>query len=435
MLHKTFCSSPWFHLRLTHNGNYEECRCYKDSHEPVNINDTSIMEFYNGARMSTLRKSLLDGDSPKGCNECYYQDQFGKVSGRQKQLLKSGVLSNHFDLSLRSSEHYKYFEYSNNNNGEANYRPTDLQIDLGNTCNSACVMCSPAASSLLLQDYKKLHKINSNIFQNPVATRSWTNDPLMVEKFIAELVNIPDLKYIQFLGGETLYDPAFYTICQRLIDTGLSQNMIVGTTTNGTVYDDRVEKLVANFKQFHLGISIESVTKLNDYIRYPGQIEHIKENILKFLDFRNHSGLYATLRITPNLFTISELHLLFDFMIEHQVTAESCNILTRPDVLRMELLPDDIRQETLDKFDNLISRHGMVHTNNANIRRKDLINTVIANTAIEYRNFVRDYAVPENVDHLRYKLIPFLKGFESLRSNTILDYAPRYKNFLQHYGY
>ena len=31
--------------------------------------------------------------------------------------------------------------------------------------------------------------------------------------------------------------------------------------------------------------------------------------------------------------------------------------------------------------------------------------------------------------------ISFLKAFETVRNNSILDYAPRYEKFLRHYGY
>ena len=173
---------------------------------------------------------------------------------------------------------------------------------------------------------------------------------------------IPNLKYVHLLGGETLYDENFYTICEALIERGAAQNVIMGTTTNGTVYNERIEHIIRNFKEVHLGISIEAVSKLNDYIRYPSQVNEIKRNIERYLDLRADTGLNVIIRISPNIFSIYELDQLFEYLIQVHAIAESCNILTDPASLRIELLPNDIRQECLQKFNELVTKQiGRAH--------------------------------------------------------------------------
>jgi hypothetical protein len=385
--------------------------------------------------MTAFRKDLLDGKAASGCKECYYQDSVNKLSGRHKQLLKSGIRSNDFVRTMRASPHYEHFVHSLNNDGHGDYYPTDLQIELSNVCNNACIMCFPASSSMLENDYKKLFKINAEIFPEHTHAKSWSRDPQLVGQLIDDMCQIPNLSYVHLLGGETLYDENFYNICEALIQKGKAQHIILGTTTNGTVYNSRIEKIVKSFKQVHLGISIDAVSDLNDYIRYPSQIAEVKQNIEHFLNLRDSTGLDIIVRITPNIFTIYELDELFEYLIEKHAIAESCNILTDPQVLRIELLPEDIRQECLEKFDNLIERHNLKFAYTPNIRNPHAINQVLANTIVEYRNFIRDYQVPSNAETLRHRLVAFLTGFEQLRKNTILDYAPRYKEFLQHYGY
>jgi sulfatase maturation enzyme AslB (radical SAM superfamily) len=385
--------------------------------------------------MRQLRAALLNGQSAPGCASCYYEDEFGKLSGRTRQLLKSGVQVNDFDRTMRSSPHYQRFLHSYQNSGHGDYHPVDLQIDLGNVCNSACIMCDPVSSSRLHTDYIKLHKINSTLFENPSKYTSWTQNPDTLERFITELIAIPNLKYIHFLGGETLYDEAFYTICDRLVTAGISKNIIIGTTTNGTIHNNRIDNLISQFKEFHLGISIEAVSSLNDYVRYPGKIDPILSNIDKFLALRSSTGLYVSLRITPNIFTISEIDQLFEYMIEKNVIAESCNILFKPECLRIELLPESIRQQTIDKLDQLIVKYKLTKTSDNNIRKADAIADVIGNVVIDYQQFLTTYAIPKNVDILRQQLVIFLKSFESLRNNSILDHAPNYTEFLRHYGY
>jgi MoaA/NifB/PqqE/SkfB family radical SAM enzyme len=433
MFDKSFCSSPWFHLRLKYDGFFGECRWGKKT-PGHNFANTSIMQFYNSEQMSHMRSQLLNGEKPSNCETCYYEETFGKLNGRIRQLAKSGIDKNNFVLTARSSPHYKLFEYSHKNNGQANYEPVDLQIDLGNVCNSACIMCHPIASSRLTLDYNKLSKTNP-LFDTPTPYKSWTQDPTLLDKFVNEIIEIKNLKYIHFLGGETLYDPAFYIICEKLIDAGISKNITIGTTTNGTVYDNRVVRLINEFDGFHLGISIEAVTPINDYIRYPGKLGDIISNIDKFLELRKTSNLFVSLRITPNIFTIYDIDLFIRYMLENQVIAESCNILYKPEQLRMELLPDDIRQEIITKLKKVIEEFELEKHNVVNVRVTESTKKVISDIACEYLNFLETYSALDNEEELRYKLVNFLKGFESLRKNSILDYAPRYKEFLRAYGY
>jgi len=435
MLKDTFCSSPWFHVRLTYDGSFEKCRWVKSADHMHNIQQMTLMEYFDGREMDRFRADFINGRRPPECETCYYQEQFGKVSGRQKQLLKSAIRTDDFTNSLLSSPHCADFLYSDMTEGGVMRNPTDLQVDLGNLCNSACIMCDPQASSRLTQDYNKLSS-RSTLFVKPAPYRSWVDDPAAFQSFLDSLTNLIDLKYLHLLGGETLYNEAFYKICDHLIDHGTSESVIVGTTTNGTIYTSELERIIPKFKEFHLGISIEAVTPLNDYVRYPSNIEIILHNISRFLKLReSHPGLHLTLRITPNLFTVYEIDQLFEYMIANRITAEACNILYKPDCLRMELMPEDIRQEAIAKLEHLVAKYSLAKHNITNVRNPHLVDQVNADTIIDYLEFLKNYSVPNNSDTLHQQLVEFLKSFEGLRNNSILDYAPRYTDFLRRIGY
>lgn len=436
MLKNSFCSSPWFHVRLAHDGSFEQCRWGKDCKTSNNIKDSTILEFFNSNYMTQLRTELLNGNSPQICSNCYYEDSFDKLNGRHRQLNKSAVFKKDFDLSLRSSPHYNDFLYSHNNEGKTTKTPVDLQIDLGNTCNSACIMCHPRFSSRLESEYKKLNKINPDFFKIDKEVISWTKDNKLIEKFVNEIDKFGDIKYIHFLGGETLYDESFYTICERLIENGMSKEVIVGTTTNGTVFDQRIKNIISNFKSFHLGISIETVTELNDYIRYPSKINNVLNNIKEFINLRNENpNIFISLRITPNIFSIYEFDQTFKFMVENNITAESCFILNDPPCLSMEILPDDIRTDILKKFEKIITKYNLKESKIVNTRNPNNIHKVNADTFLDYYNFIKNYNQLPNLEEERYNLVKFLKSFEAIRKNSIIDYAPRYTEFLRHYGY
>jgi len=438
MLRDHFCSSPWFHVRINPNGDYVPCRWdYSLKKSGRNIQDTGLLEYINSEEMCELRNSLLEGKEVFTYQSCHYEDRQNKVSGRQRQLLKSAIDIGNFDKTFCSSPHYEMFKHSYEHRGKTNKLPVDLQIDLGNTCNSACIMCHPMFSSRLQDEYVKLNGIEPNLFFVPAQSQNWADNPVLLEKFINDLEKIPDLKYLHFLGGETLYLKSFYSICEKLIERGIAKNVSIGTTTNGTVYTPKLEKILTEFKHVHLGLSVESMQNVNDYVRWPSKISDVRSNMQNFLSLRDRYNIQISLRITPTIFTVYHLDTIFKYMIENNVIAESCNILQDPRSLRVELLPDDLRQTVLEKINKVINQYNLVDPYQpiVNRRRDDLIQPVISQIVFEYRNFLESYQTPATATADREELVKFIRAFEKLRGNSILDYLPEYEKFLRIHGY
>lgn len=438
MLNNTFCSSPWFHIRIDPEGKFLPCRWSSHKDETgYNIASTTINEFMNSDVMRGIRTSLLNSNKLRMCSNCYYEDANKKVGGRQRQLLKSAITVKNFDKTFCASPHYELFKYSSDNAGLTTQLPVDLQIDLGNTCNSACIMCTPIYSSKLSNEYVTLNRIEPTIFKLFPKVKNWVDDPALVDKFIDELATIPNIRYIHFLGGETLYLKSFYTICNRLIKCGLAKNISIGTTTNCTVYTDQLVHIIKNFKHVHLGLSIESINKINDYIRWPSNITEVTAVIDKFVKLRNATNLHLSLRITPSIFSIFHLDTLFEFMISNQIMAESCDILQEPSCLRFELLPKNLIDQALSKINYIISKYQLSENKNIiiNTRRNDLTDLVITQVIFEYKYLLENYQIPDNIEEERYNLVKFIKAFETVHNNTIMDYLPEYEEFLRQYGY
>lgn len=437
---KTFCSSPWVHVKLNYSGRHIPCRwqsTIQPDIENMNLRTTSIMEFFTSDRMNKFRADLLNGDTLTECKSCHYEDSFGKVSGRVRQLHRSNLDDmTTFDENYPKSPHYEMFKYSEEHQGQSESHPHDLQINLGNICNSACIMCSPMLSTRLNQDYQRLSKTSPILFPTPKKFDCWSDDPEILDKFIKELVQLPSISYIHLLGGETLLLDSFYTICNALIKSGLSKQIFLGTTTNLTVYSERLEHIIPEFGRFHIGLSIESVNPLNDYIRYPSKINDVLTMLDRFLLLKEKTpSIHLTLRITPNIFSIFYIDEVIQYMCDKNITGESCNILENPKHLRIELLPDDLRLLTIEKLRNVIEKNSLVKEKTVNTRDNNLIKQVIADVAFSYIEVLEKMTLPENSEEDRAEMVRFLNGFESLRNNSILDYAPEFEPFLTQYGY
>ncbi len=426
-------------MKVGYDGNYVPCRWMPPGSEvdKTTVGNMSLMEFFNSDHMKQFRTNLFSDQPTKACSACAYQDSFGKVSGRSLQLFRSKISLNSFDQDYEKSHHHQMFEYSRDNAGQTTSYPYDLQVNLSNVCNSACIMCGPKSSSRLVQDYHKLAKKSHPMFYYPEKVEYWGEDPALVEKFIGYLKELPSIDYLHLLGGETLYLESFWRICEALIDAEMAEKIYLGTTTNLTLYSERLENIITKFSKFHVGLSIESVNSLNDYIRYPSEITSVMGNLYKFLKLRDRfpEKINLTLRITPNIFSIFYIDELIQFMCDHNITAESTEILFRPACLRIELMPDNLKLIAIDKLKKVIEKNSLSRSRVVDTRNHLLTHSIISSVAYSYLDFLENMVDPADGDKHRYDLVQFLTGFESLRDNSILDYAPDYKDFLIEYGY
>ena len=195
--------------------------------------------------------------------------------------------------------------------------------------------------------------------------------------------------------------------------------------------------MIKKFKTVNLGLSIESVTPLNNYIRWPADIEVVKNNIKKYIELRKDNNLHLSLRITPNVLSIYHLDQLIDWMIENDIMAESCNIMSDPAQLRTELLSDELRQHVLRKLNSVVLKHGLQRSKTAMINRRiqERSQEAITNVVFEYIDFIENYKQPDNIIEQRKNLVKYLSAYENMRDNNILEYLPEYEKFLRSHGY
>lgn len=417
-------------MRIEHNGDFEFCRWSRkipDS-EKYNISHTDPIEYFQ-KHMSFIRNKLLNGEDLLQCKSCNVMEHHNKVSGRQKQLLKIGIYQSNFAKSFLSSPLFNDIKFSNDNSGKTNLLPVDWQIDLGNFCNSSCIMCLPKYSSKLANEWYQL-----GFLDKPHDNTSWAQDDKLLEKFLASLTKIKNLQYLHFLGGETLITPAFKKILQELISKGLNRNLIIGFTTNLTVWPVDTIDLLKKFKNVHIGLSLETLNNLNDYIRWPSKISVIKENLEKFIQLSSNRDWFISLRVTPNLFSILYIDEIYRFALDRNLGVESCNFIYSPEYLKLDLLPKDLRISAISKLNKIVSEYTNIEHSEPilNVRRKNIVKQTILDDIKSVINYLQSTPIEET----QYdNLVVFLKKIEKKRTNKIINYAPEYENFLRTIGY
>jgi len=419
----SFCPSPWFHMRINNSGHYEYCRwaTKQDRNNLPDIQEQTPLHFFQQG-MSSIRQSLLNGELLDTCRECHQMEARGKVSGRQRQLLKTGIRLDDFTNTMLSSPWLEEFKKT-----ETTLTPQDWQIDLGNFCNSACIFCEPNSSSRLANEFKRIGIINE------VPQASWCENPIKFNFFLDSLRESKTTKYLHFIGGETLITPAFKRILETLVEENLHKKITVGFTTNLTVWDQTVVDLLTQFEQVNLGLSVECIHPLNDYVRYGSNIDQTLEIMEQWLDVAKNSNWLVQLRTTPTIFTMWHLATVYEYAYQRNISVESCNFLNDPAFMRPSVLPMSVRSQVIARLSDWINRYEHTPTEQIiNTRHPAFAQQQIIQDACSYVDYLQNQ--PDESERLP-DLVNYIKLLESSRNNSILRYLPEYEELLRSAGY
>ena len=425
----TFCPSLWYHMRILPSGKMRFCRWgFSKDYMKSDLTQENFLEYFQN-EMSTVRTDMIQGKQIPACHDCQLMESYGKVSGRERQLLKVGIQRNNFDKTFRSSPFYSEFQKSADNNGHTDLWPQDWQIDLGNQCNSNCIFCTPEYSSKLGAELKKLGLVN---YKKPAS--NWSNNDAAVDQFVDMLAKSKKLAFLHFVGGEPMVIPGFKKILKKLVERGLNKTVSMGFTTNLTLWDESIIDLLSQYKEVNLGMSLECFDKINDYVRYPSKIHQVKDILEKFLLASKNKNWLKSLRITPTVFSVPHLVGVYEYAYSKNISVESCNFLDEPAHMRMSILPMNIRTKFADQIQQWIdSKNLPLGEATINYRDPNLVRKSILEDAQSYVDYIRN--APEET-HRITDTVDYIKKLETLRGNTILDYvSPEYEKLLRSAGY
>jgi len=301
-----------------------------------------------------FRQGIQGTQKISPCKVCYLEEQHGSYSKRIKENQKSVIFAQAFDHSYLQSPSRKHFEYSDN--GTTDTMPIDLHINLGNFCNLACKMCNPRASSTIASQQVKWGIESSRQYLGT----DWTRNPEVWNNFKQQLLAIPDLNNIHFMGGETLLTARF----EDLVDTMIKHqrfDLCFSFVTNGTVFKPDLVNKLKQFKRVGIEISIETVTEHNAYQRQGTNTVEVLKNIQSYRDLCNNSNVTVILRSAPSLLSIGYYHTLLEYALKHRLLVRS-NLCYDPKFLYAINLPAEVKQLYAVKYVELIAQLDSIDT-------------------------------------------------------------------------
>jgi MoaA/NifB/PqqE/SkfB family radical SAM enzyme len=347
MSSETFCILPWIHLFVSTTGTLRPCCISQEFSNRHKIFEEGIDNFFNSEDMKALRLALLNNDRPSVCTTCWDKERLGDSYSKRKG-----------ELSLWKSK-INIDELINNTSEDGTIPVNVFSYDLrlGNLCNLKCVMCTPNSSSKWLEDKSILNKYeNTHFNNNSLKNHKWpSNDELWdhLEK------NYENIQIIQFAGGEPLLHKKHYRLLSQLVEGGYSKNIFLKYNTNITVLPPEVFELWSKFQRVDIWSSIDGISELNDYIRYPSRWS----NILDSLSTLDNTPDNMNIRINATLSALNVEYLpeLYNFIVNQKYkkigkgnwydgTHISPDLVYNPLHLSIRILPKHIKERVTKKL-------------------------------------------------------------------------------------
>lgn len=349
-----FCNTPWYELQIYWDGSLGVCcqeahKLYDEPDQTYNISTMTIAEWVNSEPVRKFRLGVAGNSKVSACQRCYDEETYGNTSRRHRSNQKSVIFTRTaFDESYNQSPGFDHFAYSMAHQGMHTGLPIDLHIDLGNHCNLTCKMCRPQASSSIASQYVKW---GINDAKQYIGT-DWTRDQTVWNRVLTELINIPKLNNIHFMGGETLITKRF----EDFVDFMIAHNRFdlnFSFVTNGTTFNQSLLNKLKKFRRVGIEVSIETLTEHNAYQRQGTDTNLVLDNIEKYLAQCNNTSITLTARPAISALTIGSYSSLLKYCLDKQLVVKSL-LVTTPEFLDVRVLPNSVRQQYILNYENLL---------------------------------------------------------------------------------
>ena len=372
------CYAPWHSILVRFNGDIVPDGVYTNRYG--NIFKNNLHEILTSDVAQKTKESIRNGILPSECQQCAKKES---VIGHSRRMFFKDILNPLIQPNI--------VDYSNDF-----HDIRFLEFNMSNACNLKCRMCNGISSSAWVKDEIKLAALNP-IYGRPVNHPEFGYRNLSGE-IIERLFEYPEyfknLTYLSIKGGEPYLEPANKEILKRLINLGVSKNITLDVTTNGTIVDNELHYLAKQFGHTKWTVSLEGVGKLYEYIR--GGDNHPFEGLEQNLEYYNQFDrvILAVTIMTYNICHLKDIDSWYERIKKPNYDIYFNNVVATPAYLNPRLLPNEI---------------------------------------LSYAKFLKEfghinYTQDENLKDLLPTFISFTRDLDNIRKTDVLDVCPELKS-------
>jgi MoaA/NifB/PqqE/SkfB family radical SAM enzyme len=424
-----FCSTPWYDLHIYWDGSLGICSAEDHklyaSDTQYNIANMSIKEWYNSVPVQNFRQQILSDSPVSACRRCYVDESVGGNSRRIRTNQKSVIFQQAFTDSFEQSPGQRHFDKS----GITSTHPIDLHIDLGNYCNLACKMCRPEASSKIASQQVKWGIESSRQYLGT----DWTRNDQVWNNFLQQLLEIPGLNNIHFMGGETLLTQRFEDFVDHMIAHD-RLDLCFSFVTNGTVFRPRLMDKLKQFRRVGIEVSIETVDLHNAYQRQGTDTAQVIENLDRYQTWCNNSNITLTVRPAISALTIGYFPGLLQYCLNKNLIVKSV-LVAKPKFLDAVILPESVKQQYLESYQTLVDQLSYaqvpVDYNASNPHNYVLI----VKEQVHMCMNILTLPEPDNANQLRQQMVDHCRKWDQVYGYDARVLYPELADMWDQYGY
>jgi MoaA/NifB/PqqE/SkfB family radical SAM enzyme len=335
--HNKFCVLPWVSLETSPIGTVRPCcladdeilddfgnKCRLDTHDFDTIRNTY--------HMRQLREQFILGQQPETCRKCWQEESAGRTSKRMHTLdrLKHMLTDEPWNTHARPLMF--------------------LDLKLGNICNLKCRICgSWSSSTFATEELQHVADKKKSFHYEMLQQGAW---PRQNTQFWRELdLVMPQIRYIEFTGGEPFMIQEHFDLLQKLVDTGQAQQVEIHYNTNGTQYPEQAELIWQHFKTVEIAFSIDDVGARFEYQRKNAVWTQVEQNINRFRAMRNaHNNIQLQVCSTVNVFNVLYLADLAQWIDQQDFDFVYWNMLHDAPYLSIASLPNAVKQAAAERL-------------------------------------------------------------------------------------
>jgi len=350
-INKNTCPAFFLDATINSAGSYSPCTALGGG--AFKFENQSFKTTWISPVLEDARERSKAGEKLDICKRCWSEEELGLVSERNYliQDLPPGL------------------DYTDKNYYLSG--PRHLNIKVSNICNLRCRTCQSVDSYLYHIEgayYEKKNNLTRTAYTLEKFKKHFTDSQL------DELFEFsPRLERIELYGGEPFLDDQIPKFLLRLVDAGLSKNIDLSVSTNAThKLTDTWQKILTNFKEVTVNVSIDGIGKKFTYLRHPGDWNDVQKNLATFFDLEYAN---STITVQP-VITVSALNVwhiqdVFDYFANYKV--EPFIIIVQwPKYYCVNVLPDSIKP--------LLTQHLAQYNNPKFIPVINLLNTTPSRT-------------------------------------------------------
>jgi len=373
----TICSYPFVHSYI--GSQYERKLCCI-SDDIVELQKTTLGEFWNSDYMRETRKKMVSGEKVDACSRCYYFEEMKVPSLREE--------------SCRHYTEEDLFEGYDPETGIMNKNPTYFDHRTI-YCNLQCVSCGYVYSSTHMSLYEKMWNKTiefkaDNEFEENTA-----------KEILDSLIN-KECKNIYWAGGEPMMSKVHWMVVELMEKLSNDPEYSDYIKKIGVHYNTNLTKLtwrgkhipdMLEFYQPSIQASIDGTNETFEYCRDGARWNLVSKNwdeYFKKLNKNEQFGIASVLS-SPVLMDIDRW---FDFFGQYNVKVYNhkyiCHHESYPDAaqgfLDIRLFPqhifDKVVNHAMNRFSNskLINAHKSVDIINSYVQEKETHKEFFENT-------------------------------------------------------